>query len=169
MTGRNSAEFWIENLKMKPHPEGGFWSLAFRSDEIIRKESLQKRFNGDRNFYSSIYFLLQGNDFSALHRLKADEVWHFYSGCALTIYTINLNGFITVRQLGNDPELQESFQFLAPAGNWIGAKPTMQDSYSLMGCTMSPAFDERDWELGKREELIRQFPQHAKLIESLTR
>ncbi len=169
MISQHPAEFWIENLKMKPHPEGGFWSPAFRSKEVFKKESLPKRFNSDRNFYSSIYFLLRGNEFSALHRLSTDELWHFCAGCSLSLYTINPNGFVTVRQLGNDPELQESFQFPVPAGNWMGAKPTMKDEYSLVICTLAPAFEEQDLEMGDRDELIKKFPQHEKLIVSLAR
>src|SRR5262249_48643619 len=80
------AQDWIEALQLQPHPEGGFFRETYRSPETIAREHLPPRFSGDRSFATAIYFLLRGTDFSALHTIKQDEVWHFYEGGSLTVY-----------------------------------------------------------------------------------
>ncbi len=83
------AKYWVEKLKMQSHPEGGFFAETYRSTELIDKNSLPKRFSGDRNFSTGIYFLLESHHFSAFHRIQSDEMWHFYAGDALNVYYID--------------------------------------------------------------------------------
>ena len=82
------ASFYIDHLKLQPHPEGGYFKETYRADETIPAASLPKRFNADRNFSTAIYYLLQQGDFSAFHRIKSDECWHFYAGDTLQIHVI---------------------------------------------------------------------------------
>ncbi|MEZ5084231.1 MAG: cupin domain-containing protein [Bacteroidales bacterium] len=131
---------------------------------FIQKKGLPNRYSSFRSFSTSIYFLLNGNDFSAFHRIKSDEVWHFYDGSALIIYILIPNGKSVQVRLGNKPENNEIFQFVIPKGAWFAAKPDNEDSYSLVGCTVAPGFDFDDFELGSRTNLIRQFPKFEKLI-----
>jgi len=93
-------------------------------------------FVGERAFSTLIYFLLPGMEYSALHRIRSDEVWHFYSGSSLTIHVIDADGGYAPLQFGSD-----SFQAVVPAGCWFGATVDDPDSYALVGCTMAPGFD----------------------------
>jgi len=87
-----SAEEWINQLDLQPHPEGGWFREVYRSKETITQSGLPERFSGERNFCTSIYFLLNQTDTSAFHRIKQDEIWHFYAGNALTIHMISPDG-----------------------------------------------------------------------------
>ena len=89
-----TAEYWIEKLQLQKHPEGGYFKEVYRADETIPKHSLLERYSGERNHSTSIYFLITGDEFSAFHRIKSDETWHFYTGSFITIHTINENGEI---------------------------------------------------------------------------
>ena len=162
------AEYWIEKLKLLPHPEGGFYKETYRSDEIINRNHLPQRFNGHRNISTSIFYLIQNGQFSKLHRIKSDEMWHFYDGCGLIIYSIDKNGKLTENKLGINTEEGECPQVLIKAGDWFGAKVSKQDSYCLSGCTVSPGFHFEDFEMGNREELINLFPEHKSIINDLT-
>lgn len=166
---KKTATYWIEHLKLTRHPEGGYFREIYRSPEMLPGSCLPERFSGDHSFCTSIYFLLAGTDFSAFHRLNADEIWHFYTGAALTIYCIHSDGVLSQIFLGEDFESGELFQAVVPAGAWFAARLSREDSFALVGCTVAPGFEFEDFELGKRAELLRQFPQHRELIEQLTR
>jgi len=159
-----TAKSIIKELKLKKHPEGGYFSEVYRSNEVIRKIHLPERFKGDRNFSTSIYFLLNYNDFSSFHRLKADEVWHFYSGSPLNIYIIQNNGRLKKIILGKN----HLYQSVILAEQWFAAEVSKPKSYSLVGCTVSPGFDFKDFELGECEKLIELYPKHKSLIKRLT-
>ncbi|MRR57254.1 MAG: cupin domain-containing protein [Deltaproteobacteria bacterium] len=164
------AAYWITRLELKRHPEGGYYRETYRSDELIASCALPERFReGDRSFCTAIYFLLAGDDFSAFHRLKSDEVWHFHAGAALTIHVLDEVGNYTRRRVGGGGEEGESFQAVIRAGNWFGASLEEKDSFALVGCTVAPGFDFRDFEMGDRNGLIRTHPRHRSIIERLTR
>jgi predicted cupin superfamily sugar epimerase len=115
--------------------------------------------------------LLDGKQgqFSAFHKLGCDEMWHFYDGSSLTLYVINDNADLSAIKLGNNLENGECLQISVRAGSWFGATVNDQSSYTLVGCTCSPAFDYQDFELAKRKELHEMYPQHKSIIEKLTR
>src|SRR5687767_2220893 len=96
-----SADYWIEKLNLQPHPEGGHYRESYRSSGIIAASGLPHYF-GSRNFATSIYYLLNGNEFSAFHKLKSDELWHFYDGCSLDIFVILPDGNMIAKVLGKD-------------------------------------------------------------------
>lgn len=162
------AKYWVEKLKMQSHPEGGFFAETYRSTEKIDNNSLPKRFSGDRNFSTGIYFLLESHHFSAFHRIQSDEMWHFYAGDALNVYYIDNEGNMQIIKLGNNPENEEVFQAVVPAGVWFGSKPAVENSYSLVGCTVAPGFDFADFEMPDRHTLLQEFPQHENIIKILT-
>lgn len=164
-----SAKYWIEKLKLKKHPEGGYHREVYRSEDLIREDALPERFKGSRAFSTSVYFLLKGNDISRLHRLKSDELWHFYQGSPLTIHVIGKNGEYSQINLGNNFEKGEVSQAVVPAGFWFGAEVSDAESFALVGCTVAPGFDFSDFELGKRRELLTLYPQHKAIIEKLTK
>ena len=161
------ASYWIEKLHLSRHPEGGYFRQTFHSKESLGKEHLPERFRGARVFSTAIYYLLPGNEVSRFHRLKADEVWHFHAGSALTLYVIDQSGSLTQRKLGGDPERGETFQVAIEAGCWFGALVDDPQSYSLVGCTVSPGFDYDDFELADRESLSESYPEHRWIIAKL--
>ncbi|MBN2173055.1 MAG: cupin domain-containing protein [Bacteroidales bacterium] len=162
------ASYWINKLKLQKHPEGGYFREVYRSGEVIHKKSLPERYSGFRNFSTSIYFLLESHDFSAFHRIKSDETWHFYSGAPITLFIIRPDGKLFEITLGNDPEKNQVLQFVVGKNYWFAAKVIQNNSYSLVGCTVAPGFDFDDFEMGKKLELLKRFPQHSKLIQLLT-
>jgi len=116
-----------------------------------------------------IYFLLEGENFSAFHRLRSDEIWHFYAGGTIAVHVIDPDGSYSKIQLGSDPQAGEVFQAVVKAGSWFASKVRDPKSFALAGCTVAPGFDFADFELGKRSELVKLYPQHRDLIEQFTR
>ena len=164
-----NASYWIEKLGMEKHPEGGYYKETYRCDLEIPHDNLPKRFEDSRNCATSIYFLLEGTDFSALHRLDSDELWHFYAGSSLIVHVIEESGNYRPIKLGGNFDEGEVFQALVKAGAWFGSTVNDRQSYALVGCTVHPGFDFNDFELAKREELTKLYPQHQPLIEQMTR
>jgi predicted cupin superfamily sugar epimerase len=159
-----TAAEWIASLDLAPHPEGGFYRETYRSSELIDAAHLPVRFGGPRAHSTAIYFLLPGDQVSALHRIKSDEIWHFYAGGTLTLTLIHPDGRLEQRRLGSG-----EFQALVPAGCWYGAAVDDPASYALVGGTVAPGFDFADFELGDRATLLARFPQHRQTIRRLTR
>jgi uncharacterized protein len=159
----------INRFQMVAHPEGGYYKQNYCSGEMIDAAHLPERFGGKRSFSTAIYFLLEGKQFSAFHRIKSDELWHFYYGNALNIYVIHANGELEIIKLGNNPFNNESFQAVVGAGCWFASQPINEDGFSFVGCTVSPGFDFTDFELAKAGELVKQYPQHNDLIHQLCR
>lgn len=162
----HEAETIVKSLNLKKHPEGGYFSEVYRSLETLEND-LHCRFKGKHSLYTSIYFLLSENDFSAFHVLKSDEIWHFYSGTTLLIHIINPDGSLETVSLGNNFEADENFQYLIKAGHYFAAEVLDKTSFALVGCTVSPGFEFSDFELCKKEALIEKFPHHKDLIERL--
>jgi predicted cupin superfamily sugar epimerase len=161
------AKKYIKQLQLKKHPEGGYFKEVYRSGEIILPEHLPKRYKSSRNFSTSIYFLLEGKQFSSFHILKSDELWHFYDGSAVLLYIINQKGELYVKKLGREKD--SDLQLAIKKRNWFAAELEDKKSFSLFGCTVSPGFEFEDFELGKRDDLIKKFPQHSALIKRFTK
>jgi uncharacterized protein len=149
------GQYWIDHLDLRPHPEGGYYRVTYKSDLMI----------ANRSASTAIYFLLHGGDFSAFHRIASDELWHFYAGSALVVYVIEPDGSYSELHLGNDGV----FQGVVKAGSWFASRLKDAASFALVGCTVAPGFDFADFELAARSELVRDYPQHRRLIEELTR
>ena len=147
----------ISSLELEPHPEGGWFRETYRADESFSGQDLPARFSGDRAFSTAIYFLLAKDHFSCLHRIRSDEVWHFYCGTTLTIHSISPVGQLHQIRLGPDLGNGEVFQATVPAGAWFGAEVTGPGDYALVGCTVSPGFDFSDFEMGDRDRLLAEF------------
>ena len=145
-----TAQDWIKALRLAKHPEGGYYRETYRSTATI----------GDRAVSTAIYFLLPAGEVSALHRIKSDELWHFYGGNSLTIHSI-AGRYSTIELSADNP------QAVVPAGNWFGA--TVETGYALVGCTVAPGFDFRDFEIADRTALLAAYPQHRQVIERLTK
>jgi predicted cupin superfamily sugar epimerase len=169
------SEFIKKKLKLIELPgEGGFYRETYRSKfstthASARQNKIQRSQCNTRSTASLIYYLLDGmGHFSPFHRLKSDEIWHFYRGSPVTIYVIDNKDHLTKTVLGNDIGRRQQCHFIIRAGLWFGAKVVESTSFALIGCTVTPGFDYKDFELGKRRELIRMFPKHKAIILSLT-
>lgn len=159
----------IIQLQLVKHPEGGYYRRTHCATENIPLVGLPARFQQPRPFCTAIYYLLESRDYSALHRIKSDEIWHFYMGSPLTLYSIHPNGQLFIHQLGNCLENGEQLQVTIPAGCWFGAVVQQENSYALVGCVVAPGFDFADFELGCRQDLLTQYPHHWEIIEKLTK
>lgn len=154
---------------MTPHPEGGWYKETYRSSGVIPVAVLPAGFEGDRTYSTSILFLLKQGVFSAFHRIRSDEVWHFHAGDALLVHEIGRDGDLKTHRLGSDPDKGQSFQTVINAGSWFASEVEQGGSYSLVGCTVSPGFDFRDFELAAADQLSAQYPQHCEIVARLCR
>jgi len=164
-----SSAYWIEKLQLAPHPEGGYFRQTYRSDVFIAREALPAGFSGARAVSTAIYFLLEGENFSAFHRLRSDEIWHFYVGAPLVVHVIDPAGSDSRILLGDDPEAGQVLQAVVRAGCWFASHVADWKGFAVVGCTVAPGFDFADFEMGKREELVAKYSQHWELISRLTR
>lgn len=152
----------IAQLQLQPHPEGGYFRETYRSNSLADFENI-----GVRNYSTCIYYLLTADTFSAFHRIKQDEIWHFYAGEAVNLHLISPEAEYVKLVLGSDIVNNQVPQLVVPSGYWFAAQ--VQSTYALVGCTVAPGFDFNDFELAKRDDLILQFPQFKQLIIGLTR
>jgi len=159
----------IQQYNLQPHPEGGWYKQTYKSNDQITADALPKRFGANRAFSTAIYFLLEQGNYSAFHRIKSDECWHFYAGDPLLIYIIELNGELKIISLGNDFEKGEAFQYVVPSNCWFASRPAPKSEYCFVGCTVSPGFEFDDFELANSNELSAMYPQHKEIIKELCR
>ena len=153
------AKYWIRKLDLREHPEGGFFTEVYRSKRYVHLPE----YDGPRSVCTAIYYLLVADQFSFFHRIKSDEIWHYYAGSSLLLHIIeekeNGTRLMDIR-LGSNFDNNEAFQVVINSGSWFAASITDNGSYSLVGCTVSPGFEYRDWEIGQMQTLSRLYPQY---------
>jgi len=160
----------IKLLGLKPHPvEGGHFLETYRSEEMIPKASLPDRFKSGRNISTAIYYLLTPQTFSAIHRLPTDEIFHFYLGDPVEMLQLYDDGTTQRHILGHDLLIGQKVQLTVPRMVWQGCRLIKGGEFALMGCTVAPGFDFRDYVPGLRTELAERFPHEKELIVQLTR
>ncbi len=155
-----TADQLIRLLDLKPHPEGGYYRETYRSFDAIPGSS--------KVYSTAIYYMLVPGAVSKMHRLKADEVFHFYLGDPVTWVLLEPSKKVRKVVLGNVLESGQHPQMAVPAGTWFGGYLNEGGNFALMGTTVAPGFEFSDFELGKREELLKAFPNAEKEILSLT-
>lgn len=166
------AKQLIDHFKMEKIPvEGAWFHVTYGSTEKIAAEALPPRYGSPRSLGGAIYALVTREDFSAMHRLKTDEVWHFYSGDPIELLLLHPDGRDQVVILGDDVLTGQHPQFTVPVGVWMGARPVKAtpEAYGFFGTTMAPGFDYADFEPGYRDELQKAYPARKALITELTR
>ena len=163
-----TAEYWIQHYNLQPHPEGGFFRETYRSVLETEKKNLPIGYDDDRHLSTSIYFLLRSGEKSKFHRLRSDEMWYYHYGSALKIILIDQEGNKHNRLLGPNIEKAEKLQVLVPGGTVFAAEVSEKESYSLIGCMVSPGFEYADFELFAQDDLIQAYPQHRELITRFT-
>mgnify|MGYP002628758944 CR=1 FL=1 len=141
----------IEQLRLEPHPEGGFYREMYRAPLDVDSNAHQ----GRRSAFTSIYFLLPGEHYSAWHRVASDESWFFHKGSGVKVFSLvpSANAAQSVLQtqtLGSAGQ----FELTVPAGRWFAAKPLDPDGFALVSCVVAPGFEFEDFELATRQNLI---------------
>ena len=158
-----TADMLIDRLGLEPLPgEGGYFRETYRAVDRV----------GEKSWSTAIYYLITPEQFSTLHRLPTDEVWHFYTGdpvvqLRLTEEDGQVQEFVLGQDLYSRPT--QFLQTMVPAGIWQGTRLAPGGKYALLGATMAPGFDFEDLELGDPEKLCQQFPHHQSLIRTYTR
>src|SRR5580704_4243231 len=157
-------------LKMVPLPsEGGYFTETYRSGLMIPRSALPSSYPGERSVATAIYYLLTPDTVSTLHRLRGDEIFHFYLGDQVEMLELRADGTGGMVILGQDIEAGQLLQHVVPAGVWQGARLVEGGKFALLGTTVSPGFDYADYETGRREELAGRYPGFRDKIEVLTR
>jgi uncharacterized protein len=157
-------------LKLQPLAvEGGFFSAAYRSGHTLSADALPSDYVGRRSLATAIYYLLTPETFSALHRLRGDEIFHFYLGDPVEMLMLKEGGAAEAVILGQDLLSNMRLQHVVPAGMWQGSRLAPGGKFALMGTTMAPGFDPADYEVGDRDALTARYPGYAPLIAMLTR
>ena len=160
----------IALLHLKPHPEeGGYFVETYRSSEIIPGKALPSRYDGVRSFGTAIYYLLTPETCSAMHRLRSDEIFHFYLGDPVEMLQLLPDGSGKVTTMGFDILHGMQLQVVVPRGVWQGARLLEEGRFALLGTTVSPGFEFADYESGRRDELVRSYPRFRDLIVALTK
>lgn len=138
-----TARYYIDQLLLQPHPEGGYFAESYRSD----RSAVFAGFDGERSYATSIYFLLEKGQVSALHRIKSDELWYHHDGGELEIIELDESGNELITRLGKALHTGAVLQHVVKAGRWFGARPAADAEFVLVGCEVTPGFDFRDFEL----------------------
>ena len=162
----HTAQTYIQTLQLQAHPEGGFYRETYRSKLMTDAVGPE---NDRRHVSTGIYFLIEHGNFSAFHKIKSDEMWHFYAGQALEIFELSETGQRSCTRLGPDTMSGEALQHVVVANTWFASRVADGGTFSLVGCTVAPGFDFRDFYLADRQSLTAKFPHHRQLILELTR
>jgi uncharacterized protein len=172
MNNRPTAAEVIALLGLQPLPqEGGYFRETYRSAYTIPAGALPSVYEGKRNVATAIYFLITPDECSALHILPSDEVFHFYAGDAVEMLLLHSDGAAEVRRIGVDFTAGERPQVVVPGGVWQGCRLAPGGEWALLGCTVGPGFDFRDFHVATPAEigeLQTRFPEYSRMIESLS-
>jgi predicted cupin superfamily sugar epimerase len=158
----DDARAVVAALGLGPHPEGGYYRETYRAPLAVEAPQ------GLRAASTAIYFLLPARTFSALHRVRSDEVWHHYDGDPVELTMLREDGRTEIVRLGRNLAHGDRPQVVVPAGVWQAAVP-VGERFALCGCTVAPGFDFADFELPARAQLLERFPAVRELVERLTR
>jgi predicted cupin superfamily sugar epimerase len=149
-------------LGLAPHPrEGGCFVRTYESSAMVE--------GGTRRAGTAIYYLLEPDTFSEMHKLASDEIFHFYAGDAVEQLQLSPDGSGRSVLIGNDLVSGGRPQVIVPAGVWQGARLAAGGAWALMGCTVTPGFEFEDYEAGYAERLAPAWPAWGDLIRALCR
>ncbi|MBR6000397.1 MAG: cupin domain-containing protein [Oxalobacter sp.] len=154
----------ITHFGMQPHPEGGYYIETYRSAGTIPANALPDGW-GEHNWSTGILYLLKAGDYSHFHRIRQDEMWHFYLGDPMRLAMLYPDGCYEEIILGKDILAGQKVQFTVPAGVWFGATPCKGSEYAFVGCTVAPGFAFADFEIAKKSDLLAAYPDQAAAID----
>jgi predicted cupin superfamily sugar epimerase len=158
-----TAQYWIDHLNLQPHPEGGYYKEVFRSVNGVMREGETTV----KQACTSIYYLLEGKDFSGFHRLASDELWYFHKGAPLHIHVIDNDGAYSIIELSDSDTGQ--LQAVIPPDTWFASEIPSGSGFALVSCAVAPGFDFAEFEMAKQQELVAQYPGYKALLERLCR
>jgi predicted cupin superfamily sugar epimerase len=160
-----TTEQIIDFFGMKPLPdEGGYYVETYRAAEKLAASVLPQRYAESRSISTAILYLLTPETFSVMHRLKSDEVFHFYLGAPVTMLLLGAEGTSQIVRLGRDILNGQKLQQLIPGGTWQGCCLKQGGKFALMGTTVAPGFELEDYEQADKKDLLEKYPQHKELI-----
>lgn len=157
-----SSQSIIKHYSMSKHPEGGYYREMYRAEDKVSGQGFE-----NRSASTCIYFLLERFDKSKFHKIKQDEIWHFYFGVPIVIHQISHLGIYSKTVLGSSNEYFD-FQAVIRKNTWMAATPIDCLGYSLIGCTVAPGFEFADFEMADRDLLIKQYPNLEDIIIEFT-
>jgi len=158
-----SKNYWIDQLDLLPHPEGGYYREVYRSEGGIPAEKLGLTTGGVRSFATSIYFLVEHETPTKFHRLAFDELWFFHAGSPLIIHSLDPDHGHQTIQLGPP----HTFQCVVAANTIFGSEVVEKNGWALVSCVEAPGFDFKEFELLEQADLLEAFPEHASIIKKL--
>lgn len=158
-----NAAYYIQSLNLLSHPEGGYYREVFRSAEAVNRVGSAEV----KQACTSIYYLLEGTDFSGFHRIASDEIWYFHKGQPLIIHMIQKDGSLVSHELSD--ESTGSFSVIVQAGLWFAAELKTDNGFALVSCAVAPGFDFSEFEMAKRDVLVTSYPQHEFLLMRMCR
>jgi predicted cupin superfamily sugar epimerase len=164
----HNAAYYIEQLGLLPHPEGGYYKEVHRATEQIAQQALPSRYDGDRSMVTSIYFMLTNDSPSHFHRIKSDEIWYFHAGGPIRLHQLDAHGRHHATIIGSNLAQGQVLQCCIEAGNWFAAECVAPAEFGLVSCMVAPGFDFKDFELATTQSLIANYPAHASLIQKFT-
>ncbi|MBQ7606361.1 MAG: cupin domain-containing protein [Desulfovibrionaceae bacterium] len=149
----------IKHYSLKQHPEGGMYLRTYASSDWIEYRGYK------RPVSTAILFLLKEGQYSRLHRIPQDEMWHFYLGGPLRLVIIAHTGDVQDILLGQDILAGQRIQYTVPGGSWFGATPARKSAFSFVGCTVAPGFRFEELQLAEKSDLLPLFPSASQIIE----
>jgi len=158
-----TAAYWIKHLNLQPHPEGGYYKEVFRSQQKVLRPGSDRV----KQASTSIYYLLDGANFSGFHRIASDELWYFHKGVPLTIHVIDQQGTHFAHEL-SDTETG-SLSIAIEGGLWFAAEIPSGSGFTLVSGAVAPGFEFAEFEMAGKKELAALYPPHARLINRFCR
>jgi uncharacterized protein len=154
----------IARLKLEPHPEGGYFCETYRDEKTVRRAGEDAAHAAS----TAIYYMLCDGAHSAWHRIRSDEVWHFYAGDPVLVHVLDGQGALVTHRLGNALVHDDAvFQAVVEAGAWFAAECADPAGVALVGCTVAPGFEYGEFEMTQAGSLEARHPQHRELIARL--
>ncbi|KAI8096429.1 uncharacterized protein BX664DRAFT_59156 [Halteromyces radiatus] len=162
-----TASYLIEKYDLQLNPEGGHYREIYKDPSTVKADG----FDGDRSCSTAIYYLLKKDETSIFHQIKSDELWHYYFGSThLHIYEIKPDGTLKIHSLGNNIDQGDALVCAIEKHSWFAAELVHkdEDAFALVGCTVAPGFEFRDFKVADADDLSKQFPQHQDIIRKLS-
>ena len=163
-----TADQIIELLGLEPHPEGGFFAETYRAALTLPEDGLPPEYGGPRAAGTAIYYMIRPDSPSRMHRVRSDEVYHFYLGDPAELLLLEPHGEGRTITLGPDLAAGQRPQAVVPGGVWQGCRVLPGGEFALLGATVAPGFDYADFELADGDTLMKAYPEHAGALTALT-
>lgn len=169
----------IDRFQLIPHPEGGHYRETHRDSVRVARLIGPVSPGGEtgaiaRSASTCIYYMLCDGAYSAWHRIRSDEIWHFYAGDPLDVHVIDATGQLVTHRLGNAlVDDDAAFQVIVPSGCWFSAECSKlagdvdSTAFAFVGCTVAPGFEFSDFELADVDALAAKYPNHTAIIRRL--